>query len=287
VARQFDNRHVAGALREGMAAVPAQMPDGPPPDRELVVKWLRNLRILTGVPFHYLVPDGAMLPAESIRFFVVDQGWIDCLLDGAYSVGSGPAATAAARAAQPDAMAAAHERAAGLRAELVGTEPEPLSLIPVASGFLLRSSLVSGWPGIEITAHGGGKELTVLRLEHVSPAVLLGLYAGHIEQLDLREPSEGLHFGVDESQGSLTKDIRYANGDDQTPIGSFTGRSTAVPLRGTGDTRVVELSSLAATIRPSAWTASVSANPPAFTAAEFALEMVEGAGAATFTVEAP
>src|SRR5579872_1512637 len=49
--------------------------------------WLAQLKLLCGVPLHYLVPDEALLPKESIRFFHVDLNWIDCLVEGAYDLG--------------------------------------------------------------------------------------------------------------------------------------------------------------------------------------------------------
>jgi hypothetical protein len=52
-----------------------------------VAAWFDSLRLLQGVPFNYLVPDERMLPKESIRFFWVDHLWLDCLLDGAFSIG--------------------------------------------------------------------------------------------------------------------------------------------------------------------------------------------------------
>ncbi len=52
-----------------------------------VSSWFESLRKLEGVPFNYLVPDERMLPAESIRFFRVDQSWLNCLADGALSIG--------------------------------------------------------------------------------------------------------------------------------------------------------------------------------------------------------
>ena len=62
----------------------------PKTDLELpqtVTKWFADLALLHGIPFSYLVPDERMLPLESIRFFWVDWRWIECLLDGAFSVG--------------------------------------------------------------------------------------------------------------------------------------------------------------------------------------------------------
>ena len=54
---------------------------------ETISAWFKSLRRLEGVPFNYLVPDERMLPAESIRFFRVDHAWVDCLADGAFSIG--------------------------------------------------------------------------------------------------------------------------------------------------------------------------------------------------------
>ena len=52
-----------------------------------VTSWFWNLRQLKGVPFNYLLPDERILPPESIRFFRTDRAWIDCLADGAFSIG--------------------------------------------------------------------------------------------------------------------------------------------------------------------------------------------------------
>ena len=51
-----------------------------------VVRRLAKIRLLKGVPFQYLIPTDAALPVESIRFFHIDQNWLDALIDGALSV---------------------------------------------------------------------------------------------------------------------------------------------------------------------------------------------------------
>ena len=53
----------------------------------VTTKFLGTEAVVRGVPFNYLVPDERMLPAESIRFFQLDESWMDCLLDGAFSIG--------------------------------------------------------------------------------------------------------------------------------------------------------------------------------------------------------
>ena len=76
------------ALAERMTAkdqVDATIPESTlPPYMEM---FLAHLRLLTGVPFDYLVPDARLLPDESIRFFYVDRSWTDRLVDGAIAVG--------------------------------------------------------------------------------------------------------------------------------------------------------------------------------------------------------
>ena len=52
-----------------------------------ITEWLARLRNLHGVPFYLLVPDVRMLPQESIRMFRLDENWVECLIDGAFSLG--------------------------------------------------------------------------------------------------------------------------------------------------------------------------------------------------------
>src|ERR1044072_2152613 len=87
---------------------------------EQISKWLGRLRNLEGVPFNYLVPDERMLPPESIRFFRIDRAWLDCLADGAFSVGR-----VGSSALEDDREHGAKSPAAGLA--------------PKLTGFLLRS----------------------------------------------------------------------------------------------------------------------------------------------------
>src|SRR5687768_12188403 len=49
------------------------------PDR--LRNWLIDVRLLRRIPLCYLVPDSALLPPESIRFFHVDATWVDRVID--------------------------------------------------------------------------------------------------------------------------------------------------------------------------------------------------------------
>ena len=110
---------------------------GPTADLELpetVSSWFENLILLEGVPFHYLVPDERMLPAESICFFQMDPIWMECLVDGAFSVG---------RVLKSD-----HKQDRSHKENhLDDVLPER------ASGFLLRSEAVAGWPGLQVDGY--------------------------------------------------------------------------------------------------------------------------------------
>jgi hypothetical protein len=283
--RQFDNRIDPVRLAAGPAPAPA--PDQPPPDEQQVVDWLARLQLLQGVPFHYLVPDADMLPRESFRFFQIDQDWVDCLLDGAYSLGSPGVAAPMAEHARDGTVAAAQLQAAGVRAGLLDQDV-PSEPPPAHSGFLLRSALVSGWPGAEITGYTddeGEHSVQIVRLEHVSPSLLLCLFAGIVRRVDLQEPSEGVHFGVDADPAGQgwTKDVRLARASGDQRVGAFTGRIAHVPTRPAGEGGdVIQIDALAASVGPLSWPSPPPQPAPVFTAAEFGMVMTEGVAAVTF-----
>ena len=77
-------RRKAGEI--GRAQLPGGVQAAPLPDE--LERWLVGLRLLERVPFHYLVPDARMLPAESVRFFYLDRTWTDRLVDGAMAAGA-------------------------------------------------------------------------------------------------------------------------------------------------------------------------------------------------------
>jgi hypothetical protein len=196
--------------------VECAMADGPVGD---VVNWLGQLRIFIGVPFVNLVPDARMLPPESIRFFYVDHNALDALCDGAQSVGVQTSRDALQQQLVRGTIhAAATVRGRVHRASLIararGAKPAAIRAMaaqqtpqdPVA-GFLLRSAVVSGWPGLEVKAFAdkaGTDGIDPVRLEHIAADVLIALYPRVPARIDIEEPKEGLAFGVeDENQIAL------------------------------------------------------------------------------------
>jgi len=167
--------------------------DGMP---DSVVDWLARLRLLCNVPFAYLVPDHRLLPSESIRFFYLNRNWTDAAVDGALSVGAVSSKDRAQLQALHAMLRAAldrWERRVWARdAQATPTEGPA----EVVTGFLLRSRAVSGWPGLHVRASHDGRQLQLLRMERLAPAVLLVLLDGIPDRVVIEEPRAGVQFGV-------------------------------------------------------------------------------------------
>jgi len=180
-----------------------------------LLHWLARLAMLYPVPFSYLVAHEGLLPAESVRFFYIDNNWLEALLDGSLSIalesGLDVSAVAAGRPAFHKAVSQlVYQYRFHLRGLLDKWQPSDQApdtyMDEVKTGFLLRSAAVAGWPGTEIqcfenvpspTAPVQGRRLTFLRMDHLAPDLLLCLVEGKIGQVVLKEPAEGIRFGVD------------------------------------------------------------------------------------------
>lgn len=193
-----------------------------PPPPKAVQDWLGQLGMLLGVPFENLVPDARMLPTESMRFFYVDTNWIESLVDGALSTGVHSDRDIRYHRVMRTVVSKVTDEAAGkLRmrqrgelAENQGEPPETLVLDSrVRAGFVMRSALVSGWPGMAVQAFDGTDEntatkLTPLRIERLAPDVLLAIFADVPRMVVVHEPEEGLHFGTGNGRGIVRQGAR-------------------------------------------------------------------------------
>lgn len=167
-----------------------------------IAEWLGQMCLLNGVPFANLVPDPRLLPPESIRFFYVDQTYLDAMTDGALSVG-----VRSSRDTQfNDIMHtvlhdAVDSEMAAVRAKHLGIAPSAQTDTGPISGFLLRSAVVSGFPGLEVRAllQDGKTTMPALRIDRLAPDVLFALFPGVPGQISLSEPQEGLRFGVEDN----------------------------------------------------------------------------------------
>lgn len=231
--------------------------DGPSADLDLpqiVKEWFVSLAWLQGVPFNYLVPDEAMLPQESIRFFQVDRSWLECLLDGAFSIGR--------------VLSSDRERDQGHREKVKAIhQRQPLS------GFLLRSDLVAGWP--DLLVDGTDKvvqdnqdipteDKLTARIDRLSKNILVCLFEGLVQAVDIHQKPETLHFGVnlpDDEHTTEYKKLRDRKGEES-------GSPVDIPWSDKAK-KVIDIEELANCIKS-------KLGESEFTAAQFALEMIEG-----------
>lgn len=254
------------ALRERLIVPQQVAPTQPeaemPPYME---SFLAHLRLLIGVPFDYLVADERLLPDESIRFFYVDRSWTDRLVDGAIAVGKiGTREQAHHQAHAPavnqqldqtERIVRQLQRGIADFATLKSANDQNPATADVITGFLLRSQAVSGWPSMDVRAYSRDiaeplepsdpkvlpMQLKTLRLELLSPSVMIALFQGVPELLILEEPHHGIQFGI------------HVNGSDAVYLRSPTGTQVenssnnpidvAVPFRAANN-RVVHVTEL-------------------------------------------
>lgn len=180
-----------------------------------VAAWLGRLLTLAGVPFGYLVPDEAMLPPESIRFFRLDEKWVRALLDGAFSLGRNLTTEAAGASANLDRVllgpvTVSARAAAPLRRRAGVAAPDPTATDTAWTGFLMRSHVVADYPGLGVNVYPGGNTpldpepilLPARRLDRLGPRgdTLFCLVHGDAYRVDVHEAPELLHYGIDSYQ---------------------------------------------------------------------------------------
>lgn len=233
-----------------------------------IKEWFRDLALLRGVPFNYLVPDERMLPRESIRFFQVDPVWIGCLLDGAFSIGR---------------VTSADHRRDQAHAQSPAQNPyESLS------GFLLRSEVVAGWPDLQVDGYTDtiasddfepvAAAHQPIRMARLAANVLLCLFESTIKTVDIHQKPEALHFGLDEPDHLYPDGYHKILRDPQNGREDHTVRAAA-SFRNTV-TRVVDIAALQKSMQDAINAAhrakTFQQGVPDLLAGQFALQMIEG-----------
>lgn len=245
--QQFSSRHLPIRYQ--------QISTEPP---EQVVDWMNSLSLLSPLPFNYLIPNERLIPDESIRFFWVDNIWVQYLMLGALSIG---------RVYDPEDMSD----------HLLHLLPPDL---PTLTGVLIRSSVVAHFPDIRISGYSAiftdesphTEVLPLVRMERLSSGLLLCLFKGELKTLDVTRKPETMHFGLDlieqhpsGQSTSYRKDLRNQQGEEDVNL-----HITPLPWK-SAENLVVDVSQLAAQISQKV--------PPmngSFTSANFALQMIEG-----------
>jgi hypothetical protein len=164
--------------------------------------FLDDLRLLRRIPISYLVPDPDLLPPESIRFFHVNQTWVDRVIDGVFSntnIGT----------------IDFHYSLTTLQLVRATVDPAPAGM----TGILIRSELTRRWPKMIVRAFSSAvagiddeSTIPVLRFEAISRDIFIALFAGQPKRIHIREPFEGVRFGVEGDGFPYEVDQRDANG---------------------------------------------------------------------------
>ena len=244
-----------------------------------LMAWLDRLRRLQGLPFRYLVANERMLPNESIRFFNVDFNWLFALVEGACSIGQSSTLDDTLHAVTMPKLHAAAKTVAATGE----TAPE------TASGFLLRSQVVAGWPKLEVVAFDANNQTlpNVIRMERITDSILLYLVEGRLDRVILREPAIGLHFGIGIQGG---QPLRYVTVPNTAPNGTRPGDqidgARVTPTYRDATHRTIRIGRFASDLSTALYARdadnSAPGTPLPFTSAEFALQLVEGTQEVTF-----
>ncbi len=183
-------------------------------------QYFEQLGTLHNVPFQYLVPHESLLPHESLRFFHLDPLWVECLLDGALSIG--------------------RHTVWDVSREKNAVKPLP-GKRPDLTGFLLRSDLVSGWPSLMAEGYRGDEKLPNLRFERLGPNVLLVIFDGIVEKVDIHLPAEALHFGFIrpmEDDLKYEKEVKDEDGNEKIENGK--NQTREISWKNKGELRIFD-----------------------------------------------
>ncbi len=251
---------------------------------EVMQQWLGSTCLLYGMPFNNLVIDDRMLPPESIRFFYLDHNWLDAMVDGVFSVGVHSSRNAAFIQLLIQAIRETAEAEIPLvRSRLQGVpSPQEVTLGGPMTGLLMRSAAVSGWPGLVVKAYGKSSEqdqLPLLRMDRLAADVLICIFAGIPVNVEVAEPPEGLHFGIEDDDLITLRGLGYGNHTAGVPLKPL-ANVTAVYRKDNNNqnTRVLDINGMQGVLKQALITkGALPSSPPAQSlgAADFAIQMVQ------------
>lgn len=256
-----------------------------------VVRRLAKMRLMKGIPFQYLVPTDAALPVESIRFFHIDQNWLDALIDGALSVtmrsksdiewlkGSEPNRNTTR---YEDILRNTNQFASSTRkfyrnmfnhSRSEAGNNQTMKSGGSMTGLLIRSTVVRDYPGLEVSAYKDPESnanrieintnnsgtswqrknwVQTLRMERLSPSILLCIFNDIPSHVRIQEPSESLRMGVDGRPASNSNldptsfNLKLKNSDGSLKLDS-NGENEQANIRtrsNTNDDTVLDISGL-------------------------------------------
>lgn len=167
--------------------------------------WLQELVFLTPLPFNYIIADERLLPAESIRFFTVDESWLWALIDGALSIGRNPTE----RNAPPFGAPKLH-----------------------LSGCLIRTEAISQFPDLKIKSN----DFNLIEKRQLGNDIWLCVFkettnaAKQISQIELYLPQAGMRFGGEMVEGTIQKELADNSSKKTIPFREEGNRVIDVPV---------------------------------------------------------
>jgi hypothetical protein len=270
--------------------------------------------LLVGVPFDYLVPDARLLPDESIRFFYLDRSWTDRLTDGAIAVGKIGTREQAHHQAHAPAVQQQLDQTERIVRQLQVNLPstnfadakgnnDDHNQAPgdIVTGFLLRSAAVAGWPQMDVRAYDQAlsdvpqpfdpsaadvkqHQLLTLRLELLSPSVMIAFFQGIPKLVILEEPHHNVQFGILDPQinGNFRMYIRDTTGHQIDAAVNDPSQdwvkdepiTIPVPVR-SSNPRVIQIAKLRDALQTEAGKSLPFPMPPQNGSANFALEVLQ------------
>ncbi|KAF8848464.1 hypothetical protein BDZ45DRAFT_718650 [Acephala macrosclerotiorum] len=206
-------------------------------DWAIIHTWLAEKLSLqeSGIPSHFLIPETSFCKPESLRFFYIDDFWLDCLIDGALSVASH-------MDVEDDFVRREIKEAFNIYLRKVVPDAGFKPQIP-CYGFLIRSGLIKAMPDLRITT----------KWDDETVMCLLDRQPQELESITLAQPPHQQRFSLGsalDAKGKVTFDLRtlYTKGaPEEWPEKSM--KDSSVPSTWFDkDTRCLNLTKMATDI---------------------------------------
>ncbi|KAF2269961.1 hypothetical protein CC78DRAFT_508670 [Lojkania enalia] len=175
-------------------------------DWPIIHSWMAEKLSLGGIPPQYIIPEPSFVPPESLRFFHIDDFWLDCLLDGALSV---------ANHLDEDDDFVRREIKKRFNEYLATDVPEAgfKPQIP-CYGFIIRSKLVKAMPDLRITVNWNNSDnrFPVCRWTRWDDQTLMCLLDREPEELNsivLAQPQHQQRFALGSGINAENKKVDY------------------------------------------------------------------------------
>jgi hypothetical protein len=176
-------------------------------DWATIFTWLSEKLFLTDVPAHFLIPDPSYLPNEALRFFYIDDAWLDSLIDGALSVANH-------LDGDDDVVRLQIKQAYNVYLSKTVTDTKTKPQIP-CSGFILRSQLVKAMPDLRITVTWKIPDDTrksvcrYTKLDDMTILCLLDRMPEELDSITLAQPPHQQRFSLGNSLNPATKVLDF------------------------------------------------------------------------------